>query len=127
MKARRNTIRKLYREAIFKIFGFEDDPDMSEENEYLLKAISQDVHYGDEAPGQWSSSSLLEIYCENGIPNATDEFDPSFFGFPGKVTYNSDQWRLVDDYVNLYFKSLGLSDRFHHEPFNSAVVNVYRS
>ena len=126
MKARRDTVMKLYKEAIFKVFGFEEVED-PEENEYLKSAISRDIHFGSEAPGQWSQNSLLEIYCEGGIPNATDEFDPSWYGFPGKVSYNSDKWRLIDDYVNLYFKALGKKDRFYHEPFNSAVVNVYRA
>ena len=126
MKARRDTVMKLYREAIFKIFGFEE-LGMEEENDYLSNGIKKDIHFSSEAPGQWSPNSLLEIYCEGGIPNATDFFDPSWHGFPGPIVYNSDKWNLVDDYVNLFFQSQGLPDRFYHEPFNSAVVNIYRN
>ena len=89
MKVRKDTFRKLYREAIFEIFGCGDAPDMAEYDQDLKEALNRDVHYGNEAPGQWSPHSTLEIYCENGIPNATDVFDPSWHGFPGKPVYNS--------------------------------------
>ena len=43
----RATIRKLYREAIVSVFGCDD----KELDAQLLKAIKEDVHYGDRAPG----------------------------------------------------------------------------
>ena len=68
---RRNQVRKLYREAILQVFGTGD----TELDADLVKALKSDIHYGEEAPGGWSPSSVLEIYCESGIPNATDVHD----------------------------------------------------
>lgn len=116
----RATIRKLYRDAIISVFGCGDkglDAD-------LIAAVKKDVHYGDEAPKR-PRSSLLEIYCESGIPNASDIFNPADYGFPGKVSYNSDQWDLVDGMVNLMLEAMGRSERYRHEPYNSAVVGVW--
>ena len=117
------TIKKLYREAIVKVFGCDD----KELDEDLLKAVKRDIHLGKNAPGQWSPESVLEIYCEGGIPNATDYFDPSWHGFPGKVVYNSEKWIEVDDLVNLMLQVTHPGKRVHHEPYNNAVVNVYWS
>ena len=119
----RATIRKLYREAIVSVFGCDD----KEIDAHLLKAVKADVHLGDRAPGQWSPESVLEIYCENGIPNATDYFSPAEYGFEGKTTYNSEQWEVVDGMVNLMLEAMGETTRYHHEPYNSAVINIYRS
>jgi len=77
------------------------------------------------------SEGVLEIYCESGIPNASDIHDFSWeakeFGFDpaDAVSYNTDKWCKVDDYVNLALKALGFHERVHHEPFNGAVVGVY--
>ena len=118
----RATIRKLYREAIVTEFGC-DDPDGYDKQ--LLKSVKTDIHLGDKAPGQWSPGSVLEIYCENGIPNATDMFDPAWHGFSGEISYNSERWCTVDGIVNLMLEAMGEEARVRHEPYNSAVVNVY--
>jgi len=117
----RATIRKLYRESIVNVFGCGD----KELDADLVTAVKKDVHYGDEAPGGWTSGSVLEVYCESGIPNASDIFDPYDYGFEGKVTYNSDQWDLVDGMVNLMLEAMGRSERYHHEPYNGAVIGVW--
>ena len=107
-------IREAYRKAILTIFGVED---------YIKEAVQTDIHHGCEAPGQWCPQSILEIYCENGIPNATDMFDPSWYGGPGEVSYNSEKWIKID---NLACDLLGLpKGTFFHTPYNSAVVNVF--
>jgi hypothetical protein len=125
----RGTIRKLYRDAILTEFGCND----KEMDSHLISALKKDVHLGNLAPGKWSPDSVLEIYCENGIPNASDindfrahaaEFgvDPS-----NAISYNSDNWRVVDGIVNLMLEAMGVSERVHHEPYSSAVVNIYWS
>ena len=113
------TIAKLYREGLIQVFGDPEDPD-----EYLVKALNRDVHRASEAPGQWSPHSILEIYCEGGIPNATDIFDPSWYGFSGKASYNADKWAKVDQYVNQTLALEGYAYRVYHEPYNNAVVNI---
>jgi hypothetical protein len=126
MKPRKNTVRKLYREGLLQVFGCGDN----NIDKYLIAALKSDVHYGDEAPGGWTNDSILEIYCENGIPNATDMNDFSYeareFGLdPSQaVSYNCDKWETVDKYVNLGLRALGFSDQVYHEPYNSAVVSV---
>ena len=127
MKPRKDTVRKLYRQAILEIFGLGDDPDFADDNLYLKEAVHRDVHYSSEAPGQWAPNSTLEIYCENGIPNATDVFDPSWHGLPGNTIYNSEKWQLVDEWVNLYLQASGTQFRYHHEPHNGAVVNIWET
>ena len=119
----RSTIRKLYREAIVNVFGCGDKKFDAE----LISAAKRSVHLGDQAPGGWSPESVLEIYCESGIPNATDYFCPQEHGFEGKTTYNSDQWDVVDGMVNLMLEAMGYSGRYHHEPYNAAVVNIWES
>ena len=117
------TIAKHYREGLLQVFG--GDPDAPDE--YLVNALKKDVHKGSEAPGQWSPHSILEIYCEGGIPNATDinEFPPMpEFGFKGGCFYNSDQWAKVDQYVNQTLALEGYAEQVYHEPYNSAVVNI---
>jgi len=119
----RATIRKLYREAIVGVFGCDDkklDAD-------LVAAVKKDVHYGPEAPGGWCGQSILEIYCDNGIPNASDIFDPADHGFPGKVSYNSEHWNVIDGMVNLMLEAMGRPDRYHHEPVNGAVIGIWAS
>jgi len=123
----RATIRKLYRNAIVNVFGCDD----KELDAQLSKAVKEDVHLGDRAPGQWSPESVLEIYCENGIPNASDindftaeaiEFgwDPS-----SAVSYNSDKWDTIDGLVNLMLEATGKRERYYHETYNSAVISVW--
>jgi hypothetical protein len=123
----RATIRKLYRDAIVNVFGC-DDRDL---DAHLLNAVKKDIHLGDQAPGQWSPSSVLEIYCENGIPNASDIYDFSAeaaeFGIDpaNSVTYNSQKWDMVDGVVNLMLEAMNKHERYYHEPYNYAVVNIY--
>ena len=128
MKTRRDTVRKLYREAILKYFGSGD----VELDRHLTNALKKDVHLAGDAPGEWvSDHGVLEIYCESGIPNATDINDFSAeareFGIDPKdaVTYNSESWFKIDAWVNLGLKSMGKHDTVHHEPYNGAVVGVY--
>lgn len=120
-RPRRTTIRKLYREAIIEYHGCGD----KELDKHLHRAVAQDVHLAGRAPGQWvDPEGALEIYCENGIPNASDINE---FQFEGErhVSYNSDKWCYIDDWVNLALNAQGYTDRVHHEPFNGAVIGVY--
>ena len=123
----RATVRKLYRDAIVQTFGCGD----SELDAQLLKAVKEDVHYGDRSPGKWTNNSVLEIYCENGIPNASDINDfraeAIEFGLDPKnaVSYNSDKWDTIDGLVNLMLEAMGKQERYYHEPYNSAVVGVW--
>jgi hypothetical protein len=118
----RGTIRRLYREALVNVFG----AGCPEIDDYLLESVKSDIHLGGQDPGGWSSKgAALSIYCESGIPNATDIIDPSWFGVEGKVTYNSDKWSTVDETVNLMLDVTHPGNRIYHEPVNSAVVNVY--
>ena len=123
----RATVRKLYRDAIVNVFGCGD----KELDTQLLKAIKEDVHLGDRAPGQWSPDSVLEIYCENGIPNASDINDFSCYAAeagcaPSElVSYNSDRWETIDGLVNLMLQAMGKRERYYHEPYNGAVVGIW--
>ena len=65
------TIKKLYKDAIIKVFG----TGSKVLDRQLIKAVKTDIHLGRHSPGQWSPRSVLEIYCENGIPNASDIMD----------------------------------------------------
>jgi len=116
----RGIIKKLYKDAIIQVFGTDD----LELDEYLLQAVKKDIHIADKAPGQWSPKSVLEIYCEGGIPNATDIFDPGWYGSAGEVTYNADKWAQVDEIVNLMLTVSHPGVKVYHEPYNNAVVNV---
>jgi len=127
MKRNRASIRKAYRNALLDVFGCGD----KEIDSDLTTALKKDIHLGGKDPGQWGDHALLSVYCESGIPNASDindfscyaaefECDPSEM-----VSYNSDKWGLVDDIVNLLLEATGQSIRVHHEPVNGAVVNVY--
>ena len=128
-RIRRDTIRKLYREGIAQVFHAEAD-------DYISEALKKDIHIAGQGPGGWvDASGVLEIYCESGIPNASDinDFTAEYreFGIPippeGCVTYNADKWCSIDDYVNLYLEAIGRPERVHHEPFNGAVIGVYWS
>lgn len=117
------TIANAYRDGLLHVFGYGDP----KEDEYLVKALAKDVHKSSEAPGQWSPGSILEIYCEGGIPNATDinEFPPMpEFGYKGGCSYNADKWAKVDQYVNQTLAIQGYRERVYHEPYNNAVVNI---
>jgi hypothetical protein len=116
----RATLKKLYREALVQVFGTGNKL----QDKYLLDAVKRDIHLADQAPGQWSPDSVLEIYCEGGIPNATDIFDPSWRGFAGKAVYNADKWAEVDDIVNLMLSVSHPGTKVYHEPYNNAVVNI---
>ena len=119
----------MYRDAILQVWGCDD----KELDAGLIKAVKKDVHYGADAPGEYCPGSELEIYCENGIPNASDiqdfgaemaEFGCSLEDLKDSVMYHSEKWDLVDGMVNLLCEALGYPDRFYHEPYNSAVVNI---
>jgi len=116
------TIANHYRDGLQQVFGCGD----AELDEYLVKALKKDVHRSSEAPGQWSPSSVLEIYCEGGIPNATDINE---FEWEGKYhcSYNSDKWHKVDQYVNQTLALEGYAARVYYEPYNNAVVNIHWS
>ena len=124
----RATVRKLYRDAIVNVFGCDD----KEIDAQLLKAIKEDIHLAGKAPGNWvGEHGILEIYCENGIPNASDINDFTAealeFGFSteGAVTYNSDSWDMIDGLVNLMLEAMGKRERYYHEPYNGAVVGIW--
>jgi len=120
----RSIIRKAYREAILEVFGCGD----KELDAQLVKASKEDIHLGDKAPGQWSPHSILEIYCENGIPNATDINEwgpmPEFGILKGGCHYNSDSWCKVDRIVNLLLEP-AYGVKVFHEPYNAAVINIH--
>lgn len=120
MPINRATLKKLYRDAIVQVFGTGD----AEMDQYLNAAVKKDIHLSDKAPGQWNPHSLLEIYCEGGIPNATDIFDPSWHGFSGKAVYNADKWAEIDAIVNLMLTVTHPGVKVYHEPYNNAVVNI---
>ena len=118
------TVRRLYKQALLAVFGTGD----KDADKYLAAALKSDVHCAGSAPGGWCPDSVLEIYCESGIPNATDinEFPPMpEFGYKGGCSYNSDRWAKVDALVNSGLNALGYSGVVvYHEPYNSAVVAV---
>ena len=110
-------VKTAYRRAIAKQFNLKQ------------KDIKGDIHLGSEAPGQWSPSATLEIYCEQNIPNATDYFDPIWHGFAGPTVFNSEEWCRIDENVNqvLLEKFGARVQQYHHEPYNDAVITVYPS
>ena len=110
----KDNIRKAYVLAIEEVFGID------------RARVSPDVHVSDEAPGQWSPDSVLEIYCEQEIPNATDYHDLSYFGGEGYY-YHSEEWIKVDEKANEFIKkfSPNLKKKLFHEPYNNAVVTVW--
>jgi hypothetical protein len=122
-KTPRTTVRRLYREAIMEYQGCGD----KEIDTQLIKAIQSDVHLAGRAPGGWvSEEGILEIYCENGIRNASDFWVDSFEG----QTYTVDNialWQSIDDWVNLALEVMGRTERVFHEPHNSAVIAVHWS
>ena len=129
-KVRRDTIRNLYREGLLQVFGCGD----KEMDSDLKAALKKDVHLVGQAPGQWvDQGGVLEIYCESGIPNASDINDYSCYAEEfdcnpsDLVSFNSEKWVKVDKWVNLALRGMGLSERVFHEPHNAAVVAVHWS
>tara|TARA_E500000331_G_scaffold348871_1_gene391142 strand:- start:717 stop:1079 length:363 start_codon:yes stop_codon:yes gene_type:complete len=116
-RPRRNTVRRLYREAILEFQGSGDTSlDMN-----LINAVNKDVHIAGSAPGGWvNQEGVLEIYCESGIENASDILDTEY----GSIHY-ADTWHKIDKWVNLGLKGMGYSERVFHEPHNSAVIAVH--
>lgn len=111
MKVPNCVVRDSYCRAIAKVWGLKQ------------KDIKHDIHVASSAPGQWSPNSTVEIYCEGTIPNATDMHYSEFGTF-----YHSESWVKIDDLANtLIQKKKPGSPRFHHEPYNNAVVSVYQS
>jgi len=117
MKVTKATIKRLYVDAIMKYQHTEDE-----------KRIRKSVHSGGKGPGGWTGDhALLEIYCEDGIMNATDihDFPPMpEFEYKGGSHYNSDMWCNMDEYVNLMLQAQGCNRKVYHEPINGAVVSV---
>ena len=110
----KNIIRRAYLKAISEVFSLKQ------------KDFKHDVHLGEKAPGQWSDGrSLLEVYCEGDIPNATDYHNMREFGFSGYYCH-SEQWGKVDDRANTLIREKdSMISKVFHEPYNNAVVCVY--
>ena len=123
----RASVRKAYRDAILEVFGC-GDKDL---DKHLLKAVKADMHLGGKDPGGYGDRALLSVYCENGIPNASDIQDFTYeyqeFGIEGNpFSYNSEKWDTVDGVVNLMLEALGKHERYYHEPYNAAVITVWK-
>lgn len=94
------------------------------EGSILREDFDKDVHVGGEAPGGWAPRALVEIYCEDGIPNASDVNDWSDFG--GGVTYNCEEWFAIDKRVYEILVEKGRTDiRPYTESHNHAVLSVW--
>lgn len=116
-------VRDAYRRAIAKKWFLKQ------------KDIKKDIHIAGKAPGSWvdPDGGILEIYCESGIPNASDIQDFSYeareFGIdPSEaVVYHCDRWHEIDDLANqILAEKHGVTGRtFYHEPFNGAVIGIY--
>ena len=118
----RATLKKLYRESIVNVFG-SGDKDLDKK---LMSAVKEDIHLGGKDPGGWGDKALLSVYCENGIPNASDIHDFAWMGLSeGGVVYNSGKWFKIDSIVNLYLEATSAGFTVFHEPVNGAVVNIY--
>lgn len=118
-KPRRDTVRRLYKEGLLQVFGCGDQKLDSD----LIRSLKKDVHIAGRGPGEWvSREGVLEVYCESGIPNASDCWQT-----PHGWVHNDESWWKVTDWVNLGLKSLGYSHSVHHEPFNGGVVGIYWS
>ena len=109
MKVPNCDVRDAYRRAIAKVWRLKQ------------KEIKGDIHIGSRAPGQWAPRSTVEIYCEGNIPNATD-----YHYYEFGALCHSEVWCKVDDIANqiIQRKHPG-GQRFHHEPYNNAVINVW--
>ena len=129
-RIRRDTIRKKYREAIIKYWGSGD----KEIDRDLSQALNKDVHIAGKAPGGWvDDGGVLEIYCESGIPNASDIQDFSCYAAEAgcdpseMVSYNCETWFKIDARVTLWLEATGRPERVFHEPHNGAVIAVHWS
>ena len=110
-------VRNIYVQAVRERW-FSDGEGM------LRKDFDKDIHIGGEAPGNWSPNSLVEIYCEDGIPNASDVHDFAEFG--GGFHHNIDDWLSIDERVNQLLNDAGRSDlHAYTEAHNSAVLSVH--
>jgi len=114
-------VRDAYRKAIAKCWHLKQ------------KDIKKDIHLANKAPGQWCQGAVLEIYCESGIPNASDIQDFSYeareFGMnpADAIVYHSDVWAKIDKMANelLAAKGAGTYQKYYTEPQNSAVLGVW--
>ena len=90
-----------------------------------LDQVEKDVRVSAIVGNEWSKGSLIEIYCEQDIPNASDFFDPLDWGMSGCVVYNSDKWNEVDKLANDFIRARTFNFKsVYHEPYNNAVVVV---
>ncbi len=122
-KIQKRTIARLYREAILEYQGCKD----RELDSDLIRAVKSDVHIAGQAPGGWvCEEGVLEIYCENGIRNASDYWVENFEGHTYTVD-NIELWANIDDWVNLALQGMGRPERVYTEPHNSAVLAVHWS
>ena len=107
-------VKTAYRRAIAKHFSLKQ------------KDIKCDIHLGSESPGQWSPHSVLEIYCEREIPNATDYHNLHFYRVD-RYYCHAEQWQQIDEKVNNLLVSRFGRDvqKYYHEPYNDAVVTIW--
>jgi hypothetical protein len=113
MKVSNCDVRDAYRRAIAKVWDLKQ------------KAIKGDIHLGNKAPGGWSEGkAILEIYCEQDIPNASD-----ILHTPYGTIWHSESWVEIDKTANdiLGKKFPSNRRRFHFEPYNNAVVCIWES
>jgi hypothetical protein len=94
------------RESILEVLGdyIHEDPARARE------IVERDTYLGSEAPGQWSPESVVEIYCENGIPSGYFDFD--FLG---------EKWCEISKAI----QKRGFA--MHCQHHNAAVINVYNN
>ena len=84
-----------------------------------------------QAPGQHCPGAILEIYCESGIPNASDIQDFSYeareFGInPSEaIVYHSDVWCKIDKMANELLAKKGAYQKYYTEPQNGAVLGIW--
>ncbi len=113
MKIANCNVRDAYRRAIAEVWCLKQ------------KDIKGDIHLGNKAPGGWSGGrAILEIYCEQDIPNASH-----YYHTPYGTVWHSEMWDTIDDKANeiLRKKFPGCNRRFHYEPHNNAVVCIWEA
>jgi len=111
---KKNTIKNFYVDAIVKYQHNED-----------VKAIRKDVR----VRCQWNPNASIEIYCEDGIMNATDiihSYNPVGSDPAKSVRYCSEIWIAMDAYVNQQLEFLDYDVKVYSAPVNDAVVAVYQ-
>ena len=112
-------VRDAYRRAIAKCWHLKQ------------KDIKKDIHIADKAPGQWCQRAVLEVYCEGGIPNASDvqdfRYEAREFGLSteGAIVYHADVWSKIDKMANEILAKKGSYRTFYTEPYSNAVVGIY--